>query len=128
MTRPKIYIETDVFQKQLDREPTWADIKDFKFEDTDKILCEYVEAYYSYNNSWDAHFMISVRRRVLESDEQHTKRLAREDADSERRKKQRYDTYLKFKEEFEPDPVAKEPISESDIRRNVAISLITKLI
>lgn len=102
MTRPKLYIETNVFQKQLDTEPTWADIKDFKFEDTDKILCEYVEPYYSENNSWDAHFMIAVQRSVLESDVQHTKRLAREDADSERRKKSRYETYLKLKEEFEP--------------------------
>lgn len=130
-SRNRIYIKKEVLQKQLDTIPTWAHIKDFKFEDTDEILCEYVEAYYSENNSWNAHYMITVYRNELETEDQFLKRCKREDDDAARIKKHRYEAYLKFIEEFGPVPVVSKeptPISESDIRRETAISLITKIL
>lgn len=70
---------------------------------TDKIGIQYVDRYYSENNSWDAHTILTIYRDVLETDEEFEKRKKRLLKDNEEMKKRRYENYLKLKQEFEKD-------------------------
>jgi hypothetical protein len=97
----KIKVQKTVFNKDKDKVFTWKDIKDFKFEDDDVIRIEYVESYYSENNSYNAHYRAEVIRMVEETDEQLQKRIEDKERDERFYKKRRYESYLKLKEEFE---------------------------
>jgi len=97
----KIKVKKTVFNKRKDDPFTWKDIKHFKFEDDDVIRLEYVESYYSENNSYDEHYMAEVIRMVEETDEQFERRIKDIERDKEWAKKRRYESYLKLKEEFE---------------------------
>lgn len=97
----KIEKLTVIFEESMDREPTWADIKHIEFQDTDLIRCELVEGYYSENNSWDAHFSITVTRVALETDEEYEDRKSDIIKQKDEMNARRYKTYLALKDEFE---------------------------
>ena len=70
-------------------------------QDDDEIISQWIEPYYSENNSWDGHHETKIVRTRLETDEEEAKRkkyLAKRLEDS---KKARYENYLKLKKEFE---------------------------
>ena len=96
----KIKVQKTVFNKRKDNPFTWKDIKDFKFEDDDVIRLEYVDSYYSENESYDAHYMAEVIRMVEETDEQLKQRIEDKEINEKFYKKRRYESYLKLKEEF----------------------------
>jgi hypothetical protein len=96
----KIKVQKTVFNKRKHEPFTWKEIKDFKFEDDDVIRLEYVESYYSENNSYDEHYMAEVIRMVEETDEQLQKRIEDWEINEKFYKKRRYESYLKLKEEF----------------------------
>lgn len=98
----KQYKDKVIFEKSLfDGTPQWKHIKHIDFQDEDEIICNYEEAFYSENNSWDAHYRILVQRSVLETDEEYEIRVKMNKEDQDRYKKQRYENYLKLKKEFE---------------------------
>ena len=96
----KIKVQKTVFDKRQDKPFIWKDIKDFKFEDDDVIRIEYVESYYSENDSYGAHYMADVIRMVEETDEQLQKRIEYNEREDKRAKERRYQSYLRLKEEF----------------------------
>lgn len=59
------------------------------------------EGYYSENNSWDAHTVLVINRLVIETDEEYENRKRYEEKHKNFFKEQRYNNYLKLKEEFE---------------------------
>ena len=71
---------------------------------SDQIDIERVEGFYSDNNSWDAHTNLVIYREIEETDEEFNKRLQYETGLKEELKKQRYESFLKLKKEFEPEP------------------------
>jgi hypothetical protein len=96
----KIKVKKIVLDKRKDNPFTWKDIKDFKFEDDDLIRIQYVDSYYSENDSHDGYYMAEVIRMVEETDEQLQKRIEDKERDEKFYKKRRYESYLKLKEEF----------------------------
>ena len=54
--------------------------------------------------SWDAHTHLRVYREREETPEERATRLAENEKALEKRRKERYETYLKLKAEFENDP------------------------
>jgi len=101
MEETKIWKDKDIHYKQFNGPVKWKDIKDFPFEDEDVITVTYDEGYYSENNSWDPHYFIKVTRKIEETDDEFARRLERKAQDKERYRKERYEKYLKLKEEFE---------------------------
>lgn len=101
MESKKIWKDKEVFRKQFNGPVKWKNIKDFKFEEDDVIEIGYDEGYYSENNSWDPHYYAVITRKVIETDAEYQRRIERQEADSERYQKQRYENYLKLKAEFE---------------------------
>jgi hypothetical protein len=80
----------------------WRDIKDFQFEDDDILHIGYDEGFVSENESWDAHYFAIVTREIEETDEEFKNRMDLNKMQQEIMRKKRYETYLKYKEEFEP--------------------------
>lgn len=68
---------------------------------TDQIDIEKSESFYSENDSWDEHTILIVYRDREETDEEFEKRKLSEKKIAEESKKNRYETYLKLKKEFE---------------------------
>lgn len=68
---------------------------------TDEIEIERNEAFYSENESWDAHTWVYVIREREETTEEKKIRTLESEKRAERSRKQRYESYLKLKEEFE---------------------------
>lgn len=101
MENKRLKLDKNVFQRVKDDPFRWKDIKYIKFEDDDIIRIEYVEPYYSDNNSWDGHFIAEVIREIEETDEEFEKRMHNIERDERWRKESRYKSYLKLKEEFE---------------------------
>ena len=92
----------DVFNKHNgNRSITWKDVKDFKFEDDDIINAGFDPPEYSENYGHDGYYYFSVQRQVLETDEEFEARKKHSKMEVERQKKNRYERYLKLKEEFE---------------------------
>ena len=100
-SKEKIYVDTPIYQEQKNTPFTWGDVKHIEFEDEDVIRFEYVEGYYSENNSYDEHFSGMVIRKVLETDEQFERRQKRIGQDEKWAKERRYESYLRLKKEFE---------------------------
>lgn len=94
-------VEKQIYFNHKSEPFTWKDIKDIQFEDDDIIDISYEEPYYSENNSWDGHYRATVIRMVDETDEQYAKRLERIKISKENGRRQRYETYLNLKKEFE---------------------------
>lgn len=71
---------------------------------TDIIQIERVEEFYSENNSWNEHTILQIIREVEETDEEFDKRIKEAELFKEESKKRRYESFLKLKKEFEPEP------------------------
>jgi hypothetical protein len=94
-------IKKEVENLHFNEQPTWKDIKHIEFQDDDLVHIGYDEGHVSENNSWDPYFYVIVERFREETDEEMTKRVEKENWWKEYNKKQRYENYLKLKEEFE---------------------------
>jgi hypothetical protein len=101
MAKEKKIKDRVIFQDNSQTSFTWKDIKHIDFQDDDEIRSEWVEPYYSENNSWDGHYSITIIRKELETDEEFQKRIDREERDLKRRKEDRYKLYIQLKNEFE---------------------------
>ena len=73
----------------------WKNIKDFKFEDEDIISVGYDDDDADYCTA-------SVRRQVLETDEEFAKRAKNQESFAIISRKYRLEEYEKLKKEFEP--------------------------
>lgn len=113
-TPKKIVVEDVIFEKQYDGEDRSIPFGDFSkgLLPTDEIYIQRDEGYQSENNSWDPFTKIIISRARLETEEEQEIRLERSRLFNEKRKEDRYNTYLKFKEEFEPQNINE---SEKDI-------------
>jgi hypothetical protein len=89
----KIKIAKQLFFLNESRLIKWSDIKHLELENDDTI--------HSYWDNEDNGFYGAVIRMVEETDEQYQKRLSNIEQDKERMKKSRYESYLRFKKEFE---------------------------
>ncbi len=69
----------------------------------DLIDIEKVEGYYSENNSWDAHTILTISRERLQTDEEFEKYKSKIEKMQAESKKERYEKYLKLKKEFESE-------------------------
>jgi len=91
-----------VFHKTYgQKQPTWKELKDFELQDDDLVTISYEEPYYSENNSYDGHWFIDVQRQREETDEEYQERIKANEVSKEMLRKNRYQQYLKLKEEFE---------------------------
>jgi hypothetical protein len=108
-SKEKILVRDEIAHFHADKPFTWADIKHIDFQDTDEISLHYEEAYYSENNSWDAHYSGSVIRSRMETEEEFEERQKDVEEQRYQLKERRRANYLKLKEEFEPESVPKSP-------------------
>lgn len=103
----RIEIDVEILHHTQVKPYKWGDVlkqlekKKITLQESDEIRIEFVEAYYSEDNSWDAHFSCSVIRPRSETDKEFNERLVRVKRTKEDLKKRRYETYLKLKAEFE---------------------------
>ena len=96
-------ITKTVFNHQSGKPILWKHIKDFKFEDDDYLKAGYVEPWENgSDNSGGDHYEVEVLREVMETDKEFEERIRQVELDKKWLKERRYDTYLKFKKEFEP--------------------------
>ena len=106
MSSEKKFKTKTLYHDSKDSHFTWGELlkvhEKIGFEPNDVIDISYQEAFYSENNSWDAHYLFSVERDVLETDEEFQKRLKSEEFQKEDMRKRRYENYLRLKKEFEP--------------------------
>lgn len=70
---------------------------------TDIIDLDKVDSFYSENESWDAHSVLTVYREREENDEEFEKRKSFWENKFQESKKARYENYLKLKKEFEKE-------------------------
>ena len=96
MKQKKIITET-IFEKHYKDRIKWKDIKHIQFEDDDMLQLEWVEPYYSENNSWDGYYSATICRNRLETDEEFENRLKKEEEFSNKRKEELYELFLKLK-------------------------------
>ena len=68
---------------------------------TDEIEINRQDSFFSENESWDAHTWVYIFRERDETFEEKEKRLLENEKRSERSKKERYESYLRLKSEFE---------------------------
>lgn len=109
----KIKIKVDIFHKiDYDKPFTFAQIKDI-IQDDDVIHAGYDEGFYSENNSIDGHYFMTVTRERLENDAEFEKRKVKAQELKKELRERRYETYLKFKKEFEPEA---DPHEDTDTR------------
>jgi hypothetical protein len=99
----KKLIQKEIFSKHYDG--GWAIIR-FKdlpdnLQPDDMIDIRREEAYYSENNSYDAYTELVVIREREETDDEYQRRIDKSKTEEERKRKMRYETYLKLKQEFE---------------------------
>lgn len=98
-------MERRVIKRNIDhryvgkKQPRWKDLKHSDYQDDDLIYVGYEEDEQGNNGEW----FISIEREMLETDEEYNKRIERHEKFLEDSKKQRYERYLKLKEEFEND-------------------------
>ena len=94
--------DKEIFRATRDHGPMqWKDIKHLDFQDEDVIISQWVEPYYSENNSWDGHYQMSVYRKVPETDAEYAERIRDIEVTKAQSKERRRETYLKLKKEFE---------------------------
>ena len=102
--RVKVYNEVQVFHKTTNiKPPTWGDIKHIDFQDDDFIHVGYEGAYHSDNNSYGAHYFITVIRKIIETDEEFNERIERLNKQEQEKQERQYQSYLKLKQKFEPN-------------------------
>ena len=96
-------VREEIFSKSFN-----GDNYDIKFsdlpkdiQDNDIIGIVRDEGYYSENNSYDAYTELVIIREREENDDEYNKRLVQTNKILEESKKNRYESYLKLKKEFE---------------------------
>jgi hypothetical protein len=103
-------MERKIITKPIDhryvgkKQPRWKDLKHSEYQEDDLIHIGYEEDEYGNDGGW----FISVERERLETDEEYNERMKRNERFLEDSKKQRYERYLKLKEEFENGNVSTE--------------------
>lgn len=107
-------VEEQLFCAQRDTPFTWKDIKHLDLQDDDIINLCWVDSFYSENNSWEGHFEAEVIRMVPENDEQYKSRISAYERSKTNSKKQRYENYLKLKEEFDDKNISKENLDGNE--------------
>lgn len=68
---------------------------------TDEINIERNDSFYSENESYDAYTVLAVFRERDETEDERNVRLSKIESAKIKNKAQRYETYLKLKQEFE---------------------------
>lgn len=99
-SKQKTLIKKEVLCEQYDNQPTWKDIKHIEFQDDDKIMVSYQD--YDESGGGDVWY-ISIERWVEETEKEFEERLGLLEYDKKRKKKMRYENYLKLKTEFESE-------------------------
>ena len=94
----KIKKETYIYWHQPNAQLKWGDIKHLQLEDDDLIYSAWEENEENGGN-WEA----VITRMVEETDEQFQNRMKDIERQDKWAKEQRYSSYLKLKQEFEPD-------------------------
>lgn len=107
-------VEEQLFWAQRDTPFTWKDIKHLDLQDDDIIDLSWVDSFYSENESWEGHFHAEVIRMVPESDENYNQRISAYERPKAASKKQRYENYLKLKEEFDNENISKENLENDE--------------
>jgi hypothetical protein len=97
----KIKVEKVIYHHPYDGQMKWEDIKHLELEDDDMIVSQWVEPYYSENDSWDGHWEGQVIRMVEETDDQFERRTTHNKLLEKWAKESRYENYLRLKKEFE---------------------------
>lgn len=93
----KIQLQKEIYSHRKDNEMTWGDIKHLELEDDDVIRATWVEdEKFEYHGYWHG----SITRMVEETDGQYEKRREKLEIQKAVYKKNRYENYLKLKEEF----------------------------
>lgn len=108
------YISKDIVYKAKYTPFTWGDIKHVlkhagvTLEDSDEIRVSYEPDEYDGSElSVPAYYVFIVTRKHLETDEEFNKRIKEEEEQRNRARKNRYELYLKLKQEFENDLIHK---------------------
>lgn len=96
----KKLISQEILNLKSDVPITFKEIT-IKLDPDDVIHAGFDEGFYSDNESWDSHYFFKVIRDRLETDEEFEKRKEREKSQKEYLKKQRHESYLRLKKEFE---------------------------
>lgn len=106
LSKPKETVYDKIFHKHyigLHPYVPFGDLpKDLQPEDLIEIHLE--ESFYSENDSWDDHTIVTVKRPRLETDEEHKERLEKSKEYMDELRDLRYESYLNLKEEFEEPP------------------------
>lgn len=99
----KRIVEEEIFRKYYNGIIVGVSLKDLpdNLEPNDILHIREEEAFYSENNSWDDHTIVTVLRPRLETDEEFEKRIKEAEELMSDLRERRYKTYLKLKEEFE---------------------------
>lgn len=98
----KELITVEIFSKESGNPILWKEWKHIKLEDNDDIRNQYVEPWTNGDdNSGGDHYHLTIKRKRLETDEEATKRIQKEEIHRQFHKSKRYETYLKLKKEFE---------------------------
>lgn len=92
----KQIIKKEIFSYERWSEIKWKDIKHIQFEDEDIIEFDVCEQY-----PGEYGFTVNIVRLVEETDEELIIRLQQESDAELKAKEKRYETYLKYKDEFE---------------------------
>jgi len=100
-TEEKIQKRERIFFQSKDDPIQWKDIKHLDLQDDDIIYACYEEAFYSENESWEAHFYCEIIRTRLETDEEYKERMEEVKVQREELRQKRYARYLELKKEFE---------------------------
>lgn len=97
----KKLVTITVFRKQNFNKPIRFGEIDIELQEYDVIFSGHDEGFYSENNSYDAHYYLEVQRDRMETDEEFATRCQREKLNEEWSRKQRRESYLRLKQEFE---------------------------
>ena len=97
-SKKKIKKETHIYWHGLNTQLKWGDIKHLQLEDDDLIYSAWEDNEENGGN-WEA----VITRMVEETDEQFQNRMKDIERQDKWAKEQRYSSYLKLKQEFEPD-------------------------
>jgi hypothetical protein len=93
-------IRQQIDQRYVDeKQPRWKDLKHSEYQDDDLI-------HIGYDDNYDGGWFISVERERLETDDEYNQRMKCHERFLEDSKKQRYERYLKLKEEFENENIS----------------------
>lgn len=106
----------DAIERKVITDTIWQDtrsrnnkpyqFKDFKqyIQDDDYIQTGYNEGWQESDSAMDGHYYIEIQRERLQTDDEYEASKQQKIEFKERNRKQRYENYLKLKEEFEPAP------------------------